>query len=212
MNEELIARVRELVGDPTKGPALHEVLHADAARVIEGMRDESLAAGMEYSDEEFARRLAAYEALTEDLARAAALVSYWDKTTDERLVPGLIARLANVLDRTAGEQPFLDLYRYPAVLVLYAAGLGAVIGQREGQLAGLLTAPTIRDRQEWKAIAISLSGPAVIDHRIGQRLPGLERHRTPASDHLADVSDAARLNESVTGWHTHVASVQRQRF
>lgn len=188
MNQEWLARVRELVGDPTKGPALHEILHAEAGRVIQGMRAESLNAGVEYSVDEFVRRLAAYEALTEDLARAAALVAYWAKTTDDRLVPGIVARLASAIERSAGQQPYLDLARYPAVLVLYGGGLGAVIGRREEQLAGLLATPTIRERHEWTAIAVALSGPAVIEHRIGRTLPGLERHHTPASDHLLEVT------------------------
>jgi hypothetical protein len=121
MTEQWLARVRDLVGDPTKGPALHEILHAEAAGVIEGMQAESLNAGVEYSVDEFVRRLAAYEALTENLARAAALTTYWAKTTDDRLVPGIVARLANAVERSAGQQPYLDLVRYPALLVLYGA-------------------------------------------------------------------------------------------
>jgi hypothetical protein len=173
---------------PNEGPALHEIVHAEAARVIEGMQAESLNAGVEYSMDEFVRRLAAYEVLTEDLARAAALTAYWVKTTDDRLVPGIVARLANAMDRTAGQQPYLDLVRYPSLLVLYGGGLGAVIGRREEQLAGLLASPTIRERQEWQAIAVVVSGPAVIEHRIGRTLPGLERHHTPASDHLLEIT------------------------
>jgi hypothetical protein len=188
MDEELLRLVREFVADPTKAPALRSLLQAEAGRVIEGMSDESFAAAAPYADEEFGRRLAAYEALVDGLARAASLVAYWSKTTDERLVPGVVARLANALERSNGQQPFLQLYLYPAVLVLYAAGLGAVIGLREEQLAGLLGSSTIREREQWKAVALVLSGPAAIDHRIGQRLPGLERHFTPASDHLIEVT------------------------
>lgn len=187
MNEGLLGRVRELVADPTKTPALHALLHAEAARVIQGMRDDAFAPGATYSDEEFARRMKAYEELAEDLARAAALVVYWSRTTDERLIPGVVTRLANSIERTAGQVPFLELSLYPAVLVLYGAGLGAVIGRREEQLAELLGLPTIRDRHEWKPVALMLSGPAALDHKIARRLPGLERHHTPASDRLCEV-------------------------
>ena len=77
MNKDLLRRVRELVRDSTKAPSLHALLSAEAARVIQGMRDDAFAPGAVYSDEEFARRMKAYEELTEDLARAAALVAYW---------------------------------------------------------------------------------------------------------------------------------------
>jgi hypothetical protein len=186
MNEEWLARVRELVADPTKAPGLHELLHAEAARVVAGMSDESLDPGAAFSDEEFGRRLGAYEALTEDLARGAALASYW--TSDERINSGLVARLANAPERTGGHEPYIGLQLYPAVLVLYAAGLAAVIGMREDQLSKFLSPASVRDRDEWKPIPLLLSGPAAIDQRTAQRLPGLERRFTPASDHLVEVS------------------------
>ena len=187
MNEEMLRRVKELVGDPTKGPALHDLFQADAARVIEAMRDESFAPGTGYSDEELARRVGAYEALVEDLARAAALAAYWSGTTDERLVPAVVARLANAFERTSGEGVWLDLSIYPAVLVLYGAGLGAVIGRREAQLAGLLGGATIREREEWKPVAVVLSAQAALDHKTARSLPGLEKRRTPMSDHVCEV-------------------------
>lgn len=187
MNEELLGKVRDLVADPTKAPALHALLDAESNRVTEAIRDESFAVGTPFSDEEFVQRMNAYEKLTENLGRAAALVAYWTRTTDDRLVPGVVTRLANARERAGGQVPFLELSLYPAVLVLYAAGLGAVIGRREEQLAELLGVATIRDRHEWKPAALVLNGPAAIDHRIGQRLPGLERRHTPASDRLCEV-------------------------
>jgi hypothetical protein len=187
VNDELLGKVRDLVADPTKAPALQALLQAETKRVIDGMRDESFAPGMPYSDEELTRRLSAYEELTESLGRAAALVAYWSKTTDDRLVPGIVARLANALDRGNGVNVWLDLTLYPAVLVLYGAGLGAVIGRREEQLAPLLDSPTIRDSGDWKRVALVLSGVAALSHNAAKHLPGMERHHTPTSDHLCGV-------------------------
>jgi hypothetical protein len=187
MNGELLSKVRDLVADPTKAPALQALLQAETTRVIDGMRDESLTPGTPYSDEELARRVSAYEESTERLGRAAALIAYWSKTTDDRLAPGTVARLANALDRGSGVNVWLDLTLYPAVLVLYGAGLGAVIGRREEQLAPLLDSPTIRDRGEWKRVALVLSGVAALSHNVAKHLPALERRHTPTSDHLCDV-------------------------
>lgn len=187
MNDALLAQVRELVADPTKAPALHALLQGEVARVIEGMRGESLSAGAQYSDEELARRVAAYEALTENLARAAAVVAYWGNTTDDRLVPGIVARLANAMDRGNGVTVWLELYLYPAVLVLYGGALGAVIGNREEQLAPLLDSATVREQGEWKKVALVLSGAAAISNQVAKRLPGLDRRYTATSDHLCEV-------------------------
>lgn len=187
MDEELLGKVHELVADPTKAPALRALLQAETARVIEAMRDESLASGVAYSDEELVRRVAGYEVLTQDLASAAGLVAYWSQTTDDRLVPSIVARLANALDRGNGTTIWLELYLYPAVLVLYGGGLGAVIGGREEQLAALLGSPTISDGSEWKPAALVLSGVAALSHNAAKRLPGLDKRKTPTSDHLCEV-------------------------
>lgn len=186
MNADLTRQVKEWVADPTKGPMLHDLLQAEAARVIDAMRDDQFAAGTPYSKEELARRVAAYEQLAEDLGRAASLITYW-ATTDERIVPSIVARLANALERANGVVPWLELYRYPALLVMYAAGLGAVMGRREERLASLLTSAQIRDQGRWQPAVLVLHAHGVIDHPIAKELPGLDRRHTPMSDHLAEI-------------------------
>jgi hypothetical protein len=39
-------------------------------------------------------------------------------------------------------------------------------------------------REEWKPVAAAIYPQAVVEHRVAQRLPGLERRHTPLSDHL----------------------------
>jgi len=187
MNQDLIGQVKECAADPTKAPYLHDLLNAEARRVIEGMRDTSFGAGVPYSKDELARRVAAYESLTEDLGRAAALVAYWNTSSDDRLVPGIVARLANAMERANGVTPWLELYLYPALLVLYAGGLGCVVGHREEQLAELLASSRVREGEEWRPNAAVLNAHGALDPRIAKDLPGLERHHTPMSDHLAEV-------------------------
>lgn len=187
MNEELVRRVKEWDADPTKAPVLHDLLHGEATRVIEALHDQGFDSSAPYSKEELARRAAAYETLTEDLGRGAALVAYWSGTTDERLVPGLVVRLANAMERENGVVPWLEMHLYPALLVLYAGGLGAVVGRREEQLAGLLASAGVRQRGEWKPNVLVLHAHGAIDHRIAKDLPGLERRHTPISDHLAEI-------------------------
>jgi hypothetical protein len=184
MNDGFLAQVQPLLADRTKAPDLDRLLQGEVARVVAAMVDEGFAPNASYSNDEFARRLGAYETLTEQLGRTCAALAYWYGDTDERMVPRVIARLSNSLERDAGQQPYLELMLYPAVLVLYSAGVAAVVGRREGFLADLLGLPVIRVRGEWKPAAQTLYAQAAIDHRIGQRIPGLERHHTPASDRV----------------------------
>ena len=189
VNEDFLTRVKELAGDATKGPALLDVIGAEAGRVVEAMRDGSLAAkGVAFSNEELVRRVAVYEALAEDLGRAAAVLGYWSEAADPRLLPWIVQRLANAVERGEGTVPWLELFRYPALLVTYAAGLGAVIGGREGALGPLLTRPIIGENEGWQPAATHLPSGAVLSGDMPKRLPGLEGRRTPLSDHLMETT------------------------
>ncbi|MFI5258879.1 MAG: hypothetical protein ACHQ01_04630 [Candidatus Limnocylindrales bacterium] len=189
MNAEFLTRVDELAADATKGPTLHDVIGAEARRVVEAMRDESFAAkGVAFSNEELVRRVAACEGLVDDLSRAAAVIGYWSESADPRLLPWLVRRLANAVERGEGLLSWLGLVRYPALLVTYAGGLGAVIGGQEGLLGPMLTRPIIWENDGWKPAATHLSSATVLSDDLAKRLPGLERRTTPMSDHLVEIT------------------------
>lgn len=187
MNSELTRQVKLLAADPPRAPILRDLLMGEAASVIEAMKAPDFDAAVPYSKDELARRVGLAERIVEGLARAVALVGYWGSSGDDRILPAIIARLANSLTRTGGTSSWLDLDLYPAVLTLYAAGLGCVLGNRDEQLGGLLASRTVRERSEWKPVVLVLSAQAAVDYRIAQQLPGLERHHTPMSDHLFEV-------------------------
>jgi hypothetical protein len=118
--------------------------------VIEAMHDEQFAAGTPFTKDELARRPAAYEALAEDLGRAAALITYWSRTTDQRIVPDVLARLAK-RDGAGGRRGAV------ARQAPLSSSAGDVCGRARcshrsarGELAGLLASAQIRERGEWK--------------------------------------------------------------
>jgi hypothetical protein len=189
VNEEFLSRVKDLGGDPTKGPALQDVVAREANRAIDAMRGDSLAAkGIGFSNEELVRRVAAYETIAEDLGRAAAVIGYWSESADPRLLLWLVRRLANAVERGEGVLPWLELVRYPALLVTYAGGLGAVIGGREGALESLLTRPIIRENDGLKPAATHLTSDHVLSGHLADRLWLPERRRTPMSDRLLEIT------------------------
>jgi hypothetical protein len=170
---------------------LFDAVHAETGRMIEGMRAEGFDAhAPAYSKEEFARRLAGYEGLTNELCRAVATVMYWlTDVAGARVISRLVGRLANSARRPAGVPTWLELDRYPALLVLYAAGLGAVTGDREQLLAPLLGGRHSTDQQGRLLPNIRvLYAQNVIGEREARQLPGLERNHTPVSDYLLGVA------------------------
>ncbi len=151
------------------------------------MRGEEFAPGAGFSINELNRRLEGIDSRCAELARAASLVGYWWSPMSNRIVPEVVARLANGLDRSAGVDAWLDLYLYPALLVLYANGLGAVIGHREAQLGSLLGSPTFRERGEWTPLVTGVNATTPVAHERAKQLPGFDRHHTPMSDRLEQV-------------------------
>jgi hypothetical protein len=124
------------------------------------------------------------ETASADLVRAVAVVAYFVSAAGSRLLPGVIAHLANAFERKGGQDVWLDLQRYPSLLALYSAGLGLVSGDREDHLGSLLLARKITDRNTTWPLASRLYPQAVLEQRIAQELPEMERRFTPASDRL----------------------------
>ncbi|MGH2966301.1 MAG: hypothetical protein ACRDMH_13125 [Solirubrobacterales bacterium] len=183
---DLTDQIHGFVGDPTKLPQLRDALQADAGRAIEAMRDPGFDLATAYSATELARRADAYEAIATDLASAMAVMGFWGTHDMGRVAAEVVGRLANAVDQSRGQDIWLWLTRYPALIVEYAAGLGAVTSGREAFLAPLLTSPHMRipQRQEWRANVLVLHPGGVMEQRIGQALPGMERRHTPVSDRL----------------------------
>ena len=187
MNDELIANVKAWVADPTKGPVLHDILQAGVGRIIERMCADDFGAAKPYSDEELARRVAASEEMSTDVARAIGLGSYWGHPALRPVWPAVVSRLANGVDRSGGLEVWLGVRLYPALLVMYTGGVAAVATRRHDTLAALLTEATVYDPAERHEAVLRLHPHGVIDFELARRLPGLERHYTPMSDRLAEV-------------------------
>ena len=181
-----IHRLKEIVADPRAVPSIHDLVHAEAARVLEGMAGAEYAPGDAYGDEALTTRVAGYEELTAGLGKLLALGARWGSPESARIWPSVIGRIASV-ERSAGVNVWLELALYPALLSLYSAGIAALSGNRFDTLAALLASRVVQVREEWKPVAAAIYPQAAVEHRVAQRLPGLERRHTPLSDHLVEV-------------------------
>ena len=188
MTEGLIAQMKSGAADPTRLPVLAESLSAEVARVADAVRSDDFSATRAFSTEELDHRVDAFEGLTAELAKSLALVAHWGNDSGAHLLGRLIGRLTNAPGRTSGQGEWLELDRYPALLALYSAGVGAVLANRDRHLAPILAGEWSLDSQgRFVPNTLVLYSGNVIDHRIARQLPGLDRRHTPVSDHLAEV-------------------------
>jgi hypothetical protein len=143
-----------------------------------------------WDESEFRVRVARYEAATEPLARMVGIVSRWGESKEMRVVFDVIRALFDQSQKVGGGlNIWLGLRKYPATLILVAAGLGMVREQRWTDFHRLLTLELHREDREPRRVVDMLCewawpgpGPSV-----WKLLTGVENHRTALSDHLSDL-------------------------
>ena len=127
-----------------------------------------------------------YEALVEILLGLFASGCYWDDAKHESLWVKSLDRLVNLPPGVNVNLTWVSMRLYPALALLYAGGMTAIAGGHYSTFAALLTKVIVRSLTEERPLVLSLSPKAVVEDRVAQLVPGLERHYTPMSDRLFD--------------------------
>lgn len=185
MGDEFLTEVKEFVADPAAGPRLNDLLNAEVARLIVALGADEFALGAPISDEGVVGRLDRYAALTGNLARAVALGARWSGDLVRPIWPSLVERVAGGVDRIGGETTWGDLSQYPGALLLYAAGVGALSGDRYDNLRALLLEPHVLYHRERRMAIEVLNAEVVIDSAQAARVADLPKTFAPMSDRLA---------------------------
>jgi hypothetical protein len=130
-------------------------------------------------------RLKAYEAASATLMPMAFVAGEWSESP--QLTPWVKA-LAKLSMRRAegGLVIWLDLQRYPATLLLYCFGLGAVAAERWDALHALFSATVPREHREDKRAVELVPIWALFEHGADAMkvLPERDRQYTPLQNHL----------------------------
>lgn len=125
-----------------------------------------------------------YEAITDTLLQLLIRGCYWGEQRHESLWIECIERLANPERGGESYVAWLEMKRYPALLLLYGGGIAALASSRYETVMGLLTRACINEDGKDLPAVSKLNPFKIMNLDIGQSLPGMERHYTPLSDHL----------------------------
>ena len=121
-------RLRELIREATE----ELVAHLDAG---------SFSPESDFSNEELLARTQRLNSLSEASLALTANGCFWGEAKHDDVWLGTVRRLAEFDAPQSGKSVWLGLFRYPALLNLYAAGIAAVAAGRYRLLASLLLAP-----------------------------------------------------------------------
>jgi hypothetical protein len=183
--ELLVTSAKKFLGRNEHRIALDE-LFGDQQRRLTGQRsDPTLGGDGQWSPQEFERRVSRFEAMSEPLGRLLGVAGRWGDGQEFRIA-GEALREAYRVPGAGGLTVWLNLRTYPAVLLLYAYGLGLLRAERFDTLFEWFMYPLRVDRRtsEPAIHQLLLGAWDGGDNDIWKQYPGLDRRKTALSDHL----------------------------
>ncbi|MCC6416277.1 MAG: SIR2 family protein [Opitutaceae bacterium] len=180
------ATVKRHLVDPSAKIRLRDLVHEETEKLFAEINAQAFAAQAQHQPAaELIKRVEKYEACCETLISIFVTGCYWGDPDACKLWVSSLQRIANPTDSGGGLVYLLKLRRYPALLLLYSAGLAAVAAGNYATLAAVLTKSKARDDQNKNEAICSVVYPiAVNEQDVWKMMPGLERRHTPVSDHL----------------------------
>lgn len=180
-NPEHRIRISDLIGETQRG-------------VAERLQGSEFGMYGAWSTDEFRKRVRLYEAAAEPLVRLFGVLGRYGDGNEFPLA-------ADTLNEFASQEPqggltdWINLQTYPAVLALYGYGLGALKGRRFQNLFKWLTLALRTNRYETEPAVAWLGNWAADINDLWKNLEGLERRKTPLSDHLLEYLEGGVVSD-----------------
>jgi hypothetical protein len=184
--ELLVASAKKFLARPEFRIQLDELIGGELRRIDHDIVTSQPTGA--WSNGLFISAVARYEAQSEILARIFGVLGRYGTGADFGDALDVITRLG-FRDPTSGFTSLTNLRTYPAVLLLYAYGIGLLKAQRFADLFKLFSTPinTGRDQAQTVASHLLLTRWEGSENDPWKLLPELEKRRTALSDHLHEL-------------------------
>jgi len=166
---------------------LHDLILREANKVAENIRDNNFPVkGVSFSDKDFNNRVQRYESACEILLGLFISLCYWGKEIYEKIWIKTIEIVANSKDENQGGLTvYLNLKRYPALLIFYAGGIAALANNKYDIFVSLLIKPRILNNGQDSPAILNLNTCYIMEESVAAKLHGrAQNHYTPFSDYL----------------------------
>jgi hypothetical protein len=188
--ELLVSATKRNLAKPEFRIQLDELFSSEVESLLMKLDSSEFSVQDSWSDAEFRARVRRYESACEPLIRMVGVLGRWGGDDEFQMVLDMVGTLYSQAGKIQnGLSSWLMLRTYPAVLVLTAYGLGLTRAQHWNALHRFLSEPIAHEHQEKIRLVDRLflwcwDGA---EERHWQLLEGLERHKTPFSDHLLEL-------------------------
>lgn len=162
---------------------LTDLVHDVSRRAIAGL-NKNMPLTVSLSSQEIAARLMAYENRLDAAIEVISQGCRWGTKDQAERWSELLRDVGSDTESTSGGYvSLIELRKYPALVLYYSGALAAVSARRWDNLRSLTE--TVLDYWSEKHVPVpQATYPYGPFHETFQALPGMERHRTPVSDHL----------------------------
>jgi hypothetical protein len=175
-------------GDPRQRIALDAFVNRELRAALESLSPEQFPVTGAASQEDFAKRIEAYDAAINDLIPIVILLVRWGDREGLLQLEKIFSRLAETAPDGGGTVVWLRLRWYPLLVLLYAAGIAALSARRFDALGVVLGTMVWEDPSQsssgLKPLVLMVTSPLVDVADHFKRLPGHDRDRFPRSEHL----------------------------
>jgi len=178
---------KEYLSDSRYTIKLHDLVVQELRQVLlQTSEDNFVVQGINWSVEEFTRRLKEYERIVDDLLRILSCIAYWGKQEHLPILKMALKRLTDRLEPKSGLVVWQALRWYPTMLLVYGAGISALASDRYDNLSAILLTTVGSSRSTISSTPLTLAiGEATTKlHDAFKELPGHERQYVPRSEYL----------------------------
>lgn len=183
--EAAVASLKRYLPEPRYRIQLSDLIDETVERVAEVTSGEAFAVqgGPKPTSELVTERVRRYEAACSTLLTMATVGGFWAEEEHYRVWQRALESLGSRTS-SSGRLLWNELQRYPATLLLYSLGLGAIAADRLSFLRHMLDT-TLRKKDQEDLSAVQLLPPCCLFRNGGQvmqLLEGMERRQAPLND------------------------------
>lgn len=154
---------------------------------LDSLRSEGFTANDNWSPVEFERRLKLYEGKTEVLRAMASVGAFYSRPEQNNLWLDVVKRLYRHYPYNSGTSIYLDLQRYPALILFYTLGVSAMAAENYDLLKKLFEIQIDREHGESQdATEVLLPYTFPVSADAWKTLEAHKRNRFPISEYLCD--------------------------
>ena len=190
--ESAVASLKRYLPEPRYRIQLSDLIDGSVERVVESVSTPLFDVDSPDQDTKtVTARVRAYEAACSTLLAMATTGGRWAEEAHYDTWRRTLERMTT-LPSVSGAPIWLGLQRYPAILVLYALGLGALSSNRLHFLGHMLSAEIPQPHHETKTVAQLLPPHCMFEgirnaHKVMQLLEGMEKRHTPLNNWIQAV-------------------------